>query len=85
MKLTKYLSDNALTDEAFGRLVGKSQSQINRIKRGVSKPSLDLANLITKVTGGKVSPASFFTQDGTLIDIPTGTSTPARPDRRAQA
>lgn len=55
MKLETYLKDNSLTDEAFASIVGVSQSQISRIKRGKSWPTRDLVNRIAEVTSGAVT------------------------------
>jgi len=60
MKLDQYLADRKLTDAAFAALVGMSQSQVNRLRRGLSQPSWDTAALIEHTTGGKVSAADFL-------------------------
>lgn len=60
MKLAEYLSQEKLTDEAFGALVGMSQSQISRIKRGVSRPSWENLAAIERVTGSSVTAADFI-------------------------
>ena len=60
MKLETFLSENKLTDAAFGKLVGLSQSQVNRIKRGVSKPSWDALGAIERATKGAVKAADFM-------------------------
>lgn len=55
MKLIDWLSQENISDEAFGRRVGRSQSQISRIKRGLSRPSLDLVEVIERETSGTVT------------------------------
>lgn len=55
MKLETYLREKKLTDAAFAVEVSSSQSQISRIRRGVSSPSWDLADRIAKATKGKVT------------------------------
>ncbi len=60
MKLNLYLSSKGITDEAFGRKIGCSQSQVSRIKRGVSKPSLGLIERIAMATGGAVRANDFM-------------------------
>lgn len=62
MKLAEYLSTEGLTDEAFGTKVGMSQSQISRIKRGISRPSWDNLAAIERATGGAVLAADFVSQ-----------------------
>jgi len=60
MKLADYLSSRGLTDEAFASLVGMSQSQISRIKRGISRPSWSAVEVIERATGGEVSASDFL-------------------------
>lgn len=55
MKLETYLKKNSLTDDAFASVVSLSQSQVSRIKRGVSWPSSEVIERITTATKGKVS------------------------------
>jgi hypothetical protein len=54
-KLETYLRTKKLTDEAFGALVGLSQSQVSRIKRGKSVPSWSTITAIEEATRGKVT------------------------------
>lgn len=60
MKLDQYLSTKKMTDAAFAALVGMSQSQVNRLRRGLSQPSWDTAATIEHATGGKVSASDFL-------------------------
>lgn len=55
MTLEQYLRENGLTDAAFGELVNVSQSQISRIRRGVSWPSKDVVSAIEEATRGAVT------------------------------
>lgn len=59
MRLNQYLSNRKLTDAAFAALVGMSQSQVNRLRRGLSQPSWDTVAAIEKATAGKVSASDF--------------------------
>ncbi|WP_181166233.1 helix-turn-helix transcriptional regulator [Mesorhizobium sp. B2-6-7] len=59
MKLAQYISDHEMTDEAFAVTVGMSQSQISRIKRGISRPSWDSVAAIERATGGQVTASDF--------------------------
>lgn len=59
MKLGTYLKSKRLTDEAFGVLVGLSQSQVSRIKRGKSIPSWSKIAAIEEATKGKVKLRDF--------------------------
>lgn len=60
MKLSAYLSDKNLTDDAFAAIVGMSQSQISRLKRGISRPSWETVAAIERATGGLVTAADFL-------------------------
>lgn len=79
MKLAEYLTDRKLTDEAFGAKVGMSQSQISRIKRGISRPSWDNLASIERETDGAVRAADFIPEaaevpsvQGNARKIPAG-------------
>lgn len=60
MKLETYLTENNMTDAEFGALAGLSQSQVSRIRRGVSWPSRDAVEAITSSTGGAVTANDLF-------------------------
>ena len=62
--LKQYLEKSSLTDAEFGALIGVSQSQVSRIKNDTSKPSLQVAIAIEKVTKGEVQAASFVSRSG---------------------
>lgn len=55
MKLNQYLTETDETDAAFGLRAGVSQTQINRLKRGVSQPSFDTIKKIAAASGDKVT------------------------------
>jgi transcriptional regulator with XRE-family HTH domain len=64
MTLNEYLSEDdtgrQLTDEAFGKLCGMSQSQISRLRNGKSRPSFEAMQAILAATASKVSPNDWF-------------------------
>lgn len=60
MTLAEYLSSKKLTDEAFAALVGMSQSQVSRLKRGLSKPSWASVAAIEAATAGEVRASDFM-------------------------
>lgn len=64
MTLKEYLANSTMTDAEFGALVGVSQSQVSRIKNDASKPSLEVAVAIEKVTNGEVPAKSFVEKSG---------------------
>lgn len=55
MTLDQFLSKSPLTDEAFGQLIGCSQSQVSRLRRGESAPSTERIARIRDVTDGEVT------------------------------
>ena len=55
MKLDLYLKENGLTDAAFGERIGLSQSQVSRIRRGLSWPSKDVIASIAAATSNAVT------------------------------
>lgn len=61
MKLSEFLTDRNLTDDAFAALVGMSQSQVSRLKRGLSRPSWDNLAAIERATDGAVTANDFMT------------------------
>ena len=60
MKLDQYLSATKMTDAAFAAVVGMSQSQVNRLRRGLSRPSWDAVATIERATEGKVRASDFL-------------------------
>lgn len=60
MKLADFLNQSQLTDEAFAASVGISQSQVSRLKRGVSQPSWDTVAAIERATSGEVTASDFL-------------------------
>lgn len=60
MKLETYINWKKLTDASFGEIAGLSQSQVSRIRRGLSMPSKDALERIKAATKGKVTANDFF-------------------------
>jgi predicted transcriptional regulator len=60
MKLSDYISENKLTQAAFGKLIGVSQAAIDRYLRGERNPHKKYMKRIIKVTGGQVKPNDFY-------------------------
>lgn len=57
--LNQYLKTNRVSQQDFAARVGVTQSTVSKLCRGTSRPSLDVAILIDKATGGKVPPSSW--------------------------
>lgn len=62
MTLEQYITENELTHEAFGKLVGAPQATINRYVRGKRFPTRDMIRRIEDATAGKVSVADWYAQ-----------------------
>lgn len=60
MTLDEFLSKSPLTEEAFGALIGCSQSQVNRLRNGKSQPSSERIARIRTATKGKVDFSDFY-------------------------
>jgi DNA-binding XRE family transcriptional regulator len=58
--LSQWMEWRGLTDEQFAELVGVDRTAINRIKRGVNRPSWELAARIKVATEGAVTADSFL-------------------------
>ena len=59
MKLDTYLTENKLTEAAFGKKIGIHQSQVNRLRNDKSWPPKALIDSITAETGGAVTANDF--------------------------
>ncbi|MGQ4813068.1 helix-turn-helix domain-containing protein [Agrobacterium vitis] len=60
MKLDRYISEKDMTDAAFAALIGYSQPQVNRVRRGKSFPSPGMIRKIHEETNGAVSFADWY-------------------------
>ena len=60
MKLASYITANGLTDTTFAKLIGRTQSTVSRIRRGVAMPDHETALAVYQATNGAVSPNDFF-------------------------
>jgi hypothetical protein len=52
--LDSYLTDNKIKEADFGPLIGRDRSMVSKLRRGIVRPSIDLADVIERVTGGAV-------------------------------
>jgi transcriptional regulator with XRE-family HTH domain len=59
MTISDFMKYERMTEAQFGHLVGLSQSQVNRLRRGLAFPSGKTARRIQDRTGGKVTLADF--------------------------
>lgn len=76
MKLETYLNKYGMTDEAFASLIGHSQPQVNRLRRGVSFPSRKMVAAIHNATSGAVTASDWH-------DLPPSKAKGKRPMKEA--
>lgn len=57
--LATYLASARITQEEFAKKVGLKQAAISRLARGLSRPSLEAAVAIERITEGAVPAASW--------------------------
>lgn len=60
MTLDEFLNKSPLTEEAFGKLIGCSQGQVNRLRKSNSQPSPERIARIRDATKGKVNFNDFY-------------------------
>jgi hypothetical protein len=60
MKLLQYLSDQKISDESFGGLVGASSHGVRKWKYGERIPRADQMRRIAEITCGAVQPNDFI-------------------------
>lgn len=60
MTLDEFLKNSPLTEAAFGELIGCSQGQVNRLRKGGSQPSPERIARIRDATKGKVNFNDFY-------------------------
>lgn len=63
MKVADYMAENGLKDDDLAALVGRNRATINRIRRGVGRPSFGLIKKLIEVTDGAVTANDFFHND----------------------
>ena len=52
--LASYMEREGVTDADLATRIGRDRSMVNKIRRGVLRPTLDLAASIERETGGNV-------------------------------
>jgi predicted transcriptional regulator len=60
MQLDEWMSINGLSDGAMANLVRADRATINRVRRGITRPSWQLAARIKAATKGAVSADTFL-------------------------
>lgn len=52
--LDAYLTEEGIKDAEFAPRISRDRSMVSKLRRGVIKPTLELAGTIERETGGKV-------------------------------
>jgi DNA-binding XRE family transcriptional regulator len=60
MTLSEYMTAHKLDDDAMATLVKADRVTVSRIRRGINRPSWQLAARINAATNGQVPPATFL-------------------------
>jgi DNA-binding transcriptional regulator YdaS (Cro superfamily) len=58
--LSSYMQQTGVDDAAFAALIGKDRTVVNRIRRGLVRPTLEVAAEIEAKTNGAVTMQSWF-------------------------
>lgn len=52
--LDAYLTDRKIKDADFAPLIGRDRSMVSKLRRGIVRPTIDLADAIERATDGAV-------------------------------
>jgi len=63
MQLSDYMAREKLRDGEFARRIGRSRVTVNRIRRGLIRPSWDTIKQIRAATDGEVTADDFEVSD----------------------
>lgn len=81
--LDSYMTEQAIDDADFGKLIGRDRSMVSKIRRGVIRPTLTVAARIEQHTAGKVTMQSWvdgFDDAGDAASLAVCSTCDARPD-----
>jgi len=59
--LDTYLSRERIRDAEFADRIGRDRSMVSKIRRGIVRPTIDLAAIIERETNGEVTMQSWAT------------------------
>jgi ribosome-binding protein aMBF1 (putative translation factor) len=57
--LASYMDREGINDADFAPRIGRDRSMVNKLRRGRARPTLELAAMIERETGGEVPMASW--------------------------
>jgi hypothetical protein len=61
-ELDAYLKRNGINDADFAPLIGRDRSMVSKLRRGIVRPTIDLAAVIEEKTQGAVPLRAWVTQ-----------------------
>lgn len=59
MQLSEWMADHGMTDARMGELIGIDRTAINRLRRGLTRPSWPVMDRIKDATHGAVTADDF--------------------------
>ena len=63
--LDTFMKDKGMGDAELAALIGKDRTLVNRLRRGLVRPTLDVAGQIETVTDGKITMQSWIEAEPT--------------------
>lgn len=60
MKLETYLKTKAISHAEFASLIGTTQTSVTRYVNGKRRPSIEMIDMIDRITKGKVKMRDWF-------------------------
>lgn len=69
--LDAYLKDRNIGDADFATLIKRDRSMVSKLRRGIVRPTLDLAAVIESETGGEVPMRAWLSEPSVEGPAPT--------------
>lgn len=69
--LNRYLNDRGIKDAEFATLIERDRSMVSKLRRGLVRPTLDLAAAIERASDGEVSIRSWLTAEDSTAPLPS--------------
>lgn len=60
--LASYMDREGINDAEVATLIGRDRSMVNKLRRGIVRPTLDLAGVIEKKTNGAVPMSAWLAE-----------------------
>lgn len=69
--LNRYLNDRGIKDAEFAILIERDRSMVSKLRRGLVRPTLDLAAAIERASNGEVSLRSWLAAEDGVDSLPS--------------